>query len=139
MSELMSRTITKDNDKASVVDLRSMVTGVGIYTKKGVANKEYADSGTVDIDTFVDVSGADEVYLITGGAFPATTVTVTFYRGEYKDATGATAVSVPLGTAEEFASTSVTVPNAGFSTRMKVTCSFTGGDYELFLGKKGLS
>ena len=34
MSELMSRTITKDNDKASVVDLRSMVTGVGIYTKK---------------------------------------------------------------------------------------------------------
>ena len=136
----MANATILDDVNSTQVDVRSHSVGVGIYTLKGVAKKEYGGTGaTVVVNQKYDISGAETIQLITGGAFPATTVTVKFYRGAYEDAATAEAVSVPLGTASEFAVTEVTVPNAGFNTHMNVSCTFTGGAYELFLGKKGLS
>lgn len=129
-----------DNNNLMQVDVRPSLALGHVYTEK-LKHEKAVPSGAVAvvIDSILEVSGADELYFITGGAFPATTVTVQFYLGKYEDATAAAAISVPLGTAGEFAKTAITIPDAPFDTHIKVTCSFTGGDYELFLGKKGLS
>ena len=114
------------------VDLTPALSGFKVYPEN------YALTGSVDLDTNGSVSGADSLYIITGGDCPAMTLTAQFlFNG--KQIGSDVSISVPAQTDGKVHYTEISFTDLTFAETINLTGTIVGGDYFIFLGKKGLS